>query len=174
MRAALTIELLDGPAARVEVDRLAALLVDSVEGGASLGFPRPLAAADARAWAEGVAAAIESKRVIVLVARLDGDICGSVQLWFSTYPNGRHRGEVAKLMVDRDARGQGIGTRLMAAIEAAAKEAGLRTLFLDTETGSDGERLYLTLGWSLAGVIPEFAASPEGGLRSSSFCYRLI
>jgi GNAT superfamily N-acetyltransferase len=172
--APLAIERLDGPAALAAIDGLAALIVDSVEGGASLGFPRPLAVADARAWAEGVAAAVEARRVMVLAARRDGAICGSVQLGFATYPNGRHRGEVAKLMVRRDARGRGVGTRLMAAIEAAAKEAGLRTLFLDTETGSDGERLYRTLGWTLAGVIPEFAASPEGGLRSSSFYYRLI
>jgi GNAT superfamily N-acetyltransferase len=169
-----TIDRLDSPAAQAAVDELAALIVDAVDGGASVGFLRPLAEADARNWAEGLALDIESDRAIALVARRDGNVQGTVQLRFSTYPNGRHRGEVAKLMVRRSGRGQGVGTRLMEAIEHVAKEAGLRTLILDTETGSDAERLYRTLGWTPAGVIPEFAASPNGGLRSTSFFYRLM
>jgi GNAT superfamily N-acetyltransferase len=160
--------------ARELESELAALIIDAVDGGASVGFTRPLADVDARAWAQELASDVEARRAIVLVARSGTSLRGTVQLRFSTYPNGRHRGEVAKLMVHRSARGEGIGTRLMQAIESEAKLAELRTLILDTETGSDAERLYRRLGWTLAGVIPEYAASPGGGIRSTSFLYRLI
>ena len=170
----VTIERLDGVAVAAAEDELAALIVDAVQSGASVGFARPPTDAEARAWVAGVAADVEAGRAVVLVARRPDAICGTVQLQFASSQNGRHRAEVAKLMVHRTARSRGIGTLLMTAVEAAAKSAGLRTLMLDTETGSAAERLYQKLGWLLVGVVPEYAASPAGGLRPTSFYSRLI
>lgn len=170
----VTIDQLDADAASAAVDQLAALIVDAVAGGASVGFARQPGAAEARAWASGVAADVAAGRALLLVAGRPGPIHGSVQLRFAPSENGRHRAEVAKLMVHRSVRSRGVGARLMGAVEAAARSAGLRTLVLDTETGSDAERLYRRLGWTFAGSVPEYAASPAGGLRSTSFYYRLI
>jgi ribosomal protein S18 acetylase RimI-like enzyme len=170
----VTIGRLDGAAVAAAADELAGLIIDAVTGGASVGFARPPTDADARAWVAGVAADVEAGSAILLVARLHGAICGTVQLRFASSENGRHRAEVSKLMVHHAARSRGIGTRLMGAVEAAATAAGLRTLVLDTESGSDAERLYQGLGWNLVGLMPEYAESPAGGLRSTSFYYRLI
>ncbi|MDQ6922041.1 MAG: hypothetical protein M3170_10610 [Candidatus Dormibacteraeota bacterium] len=62
----------------------------------------------------------------------------------------------------------------MRAVEEATAAAGLQTLVLDTETGSDAERLYQRLGWTPVGTIPDYAVSPGGGLRPTSFYYRLL
>jgi ribosomal protein S18 acetylase RimI-like enzyme len=171
---AASIERLDGGAALAAAGDLAALIADAVEGGASVGFASPPDAREALGWGEGVAAEVESGRALLLVARARGVVCGSVQLLRASSPNGAHRGEVAKLLVRRDARRQGIGRALMGAVEAAARAAGLSTLVLDTEAGSDAERLYRLLGWTLAGTIPDYAASPAGGLRTTSIYYRLL
>jgi ribosomal protein S18 acetylase RimI-like enzyme len=170
----VSIERLDGGAALAVAGDLAGLIADAVAGGASVGFLSPPGDREALAWAEGVAAEVESGRALLLVARAGGVVCGSVQLLRASSPNGAHRGEVAKLLVRRDARRQGIGRALMEAVEAAARAAGLRTLVLDTETGSDAERLYRLLGWTAVGTIPEYAASPAGGLRKTSIYYRLL
>jgi GNAT superfamily N-acetyltransferase len=139
-----------------------------------VGFATPPTIEEARAWAAGVAADVDARRALLLVARRQGAICGTVQLRFPSSGNGRHRAEVAKLMVHRAGRARGVGTRLMGAVEAAAKAAGRRTLVLDTETGSDAERLYRRIGWTYVGAVPAYAASPAGGLRSTSFFYRLL
>jgi len=170
----LKIEQLGGGAALAAVDALARLIVDAVESGASVGFLRPLALADARRWAAEVAADVEAGRALLLAGSRRGVLCGSVQLRFASSENGRHRGEVAKLLVHRELRRRGVGTMLMEAVETAARAAGLRTLLLDTETGGDAERLYRRLGWTLVGSVPEYAVSPAGGLSSTSFYYRLI
>jgi GNAT superfamily N-acetyltransferase len=170
----VTIERLDGTAVAAAAGELAGLIIDAVAGGASVGFARPPTDADARAWVGGVAADVEAGHAVLLVARHAGAICGTVQLRFASSENGRHRAEVAKLMVHRAARSRGVGTRLMGAVEAAARAVGLRTLVLDTECGSDAERLYRKLGWSHVGTVPEYATSPAGGLRSTSFYYRLV
>ena len=170
----VTIDRLDGAAVAAAADELAGLIIDAVTGGASVGFARQPAAADALAWVAGVAADVEAGRAIVMAAWRPGAICGTVQLRFASSENGRHRAEVAKLLVHRSVRSRGIGTRLMDAVETAARTAGLRTLVLDTETGSDAERLYQRLGWHRVGTVPEYAMSPAGGLRGTSFYYRLI
>jgi GNAT superfamily N-acetyltransferase len=170
----VTIDRLDGAAVGAAADELAARIIAAVAGGASVGFAGRPSDADARAWVDGVAADVEAGHAIVLVARRGAAICGTVQLQFASSENGRHRAEVAKLMVHRAARSRGVGTRLMNAVETTAKTVGLSTLVLDTESGSDAERLYQKLGWSLVGTVPEYATSPAGGLRSTSFYYRLI
>jgi len=114
------------------VTELAGLLIDSVEGGASVGFPSPLEVDVARQYWLGVADGVESGRCVLLV--VGEPIVGAVQLQFASFPNGRHRAEVAKLLGHSSARSRGLGTRLMEAVEREAGRRGKTLLILDTQT----------------------------------------
>ncbi|MCF4135829.1 GNAT family N-acetyltransferase [Streptomyces sp. Tue 6430] len=152
--------------------RLADLLVDTVHGGASVGFLAPLDHAEALAWWQGRAAGVAAGRLAVWAA-LDGDrVTGTVTLALPDKPNSRHRAELVKLMVHQEARGRGLGRRLLATAEEAAAAAGITLLHLDTETGSPAEHLYRTGGWTRAGVIPDYAADPSGVLRPTTLYYK--
>lgn len=152
--------------------RLADLLVDTVHGGASVGFLAPLDRAEALAWWEGRAAGVAAGRLAVWAALDGGRVTGTVTLALPDKPNSRHRAELVKLMVHRDARGQGLGRRLLTTAEEAAAAAGVTLLHLDTETGSPAEHLYRTGGWTSAGVIPDYAADPSGVLRPTTLYYK--
>jgi putative acetyltransferase len=167
---------LDPPAARGAAEDLAEILVDAVDGGASVGFVFPFAPAEARAYWEQVIEALAAGRVVLLGARVAGDrrLCGTVQLVPSERPNGRHRAEVAKLLVHRRVRRQGVGRALMAAVEREARARGRRLLILDTLSESPAEALYRSLGYSAAGVIPDHARLPEGPLRPTTVMWRQL
>ncbi|MFP8941535.1 GNAT family N-acetyltransferase [Streptomyces fenghuangensis] len=151
---------------------LADLLRDAVEGGSSIGFLAPLDPAEAAAWWEGLAPEVADGRTAVWAARGGGRILGTVQLRFCGMPNGRHRAEMAKLIVHRDARGRGLGRRLLATAEQEAAGAGISLLVLDTQTGSPAERLYRSAGWTEAGTIPDYAADTEGVLRPTTLFHK--
>ncbi|MFE7645785.1 GNAT family N-acetyltransferase [Streptomyces phaeoluteigriseus] len=163
---------LDAAALLGRAGELADLLVDTVAGGASVGFLAPLDRTEALAWWEGRAAGVAAGHLAVWAA-LDGDrVTGTVTLAFPDKPNSRHRAELVKLMVHRDARGQGLGRRLLTTAEEAAAAAGVTLLHLDTETDSPAERLYRTAGWARAGIIPDYAADPSGVLRPTTLYYK--
>ncbi|MGW3137712.1 N-acetyltransferase family protein [Streptomyces sp. NPDC001139] len=149
-------------------DGLADLLVDTVEGGASVGFLAPLDRAEALAWWRERAAGAAAGSLAVWVAYDGGRPVGTVSLALPDKPNSRHRAELVKLMVHRDARGKGLGRLLLTTAEEAAAATGITLLHLDTETDSPAERLYRTAGWSRIGVIPDYAAAPDGVLRPTS------
>ncbi|MFE0452881.1 GNAT family N-acetyltransferase [Streptomyces sp. NPDC058914] len=154
------------------VEGLADLLVDTVDGGASVGFLAPLDRAAAVAWWKERAGGVAAGQLAVWAAH-DGDrVVGTVSLDFPDKPNSRHRAELVKLMVHRDARGQGLGRRLLVTAEEAAAAAGVSLLHLDTETDSPAEHLYHTAGWTRAGVIPDYAANPAGHLRPTTLYYK--
>ncbi|MER5597859.1 GNAT family N-acetyltransferase [Streptomyces sp. NPDC002265] len=165
---------LDAPRLLAAVPELAGLLADTVHGGASIGFLAPLDRTDAIAWWRGRAEAVASGQLAVWVARDAGRVLGTVTLAFADKPNSRHRAELVKLMVHRDARGRGLGRALLATAEQAAAEAGITLLHLDTETDSPAERLYRSAGWTRAGVIPDYAASPDGVLRPTTLYYKHV
>jgi GNAT superfamily N-acetyltransferase len=145
---------------------LADVLIDCVEGGASVGFMLPLPREKAiRFWQNALASAARGER-IVLVAEEVGTskIVGTVQVVLAMPDNQPHRADVAKMQVHSRARRCGLGAALMCAAESAAREAGKTLLVLDTVTGSDAERLYARLGWQRCGVIPDYALWPQGGL----------
>ncbi|MGW0472893.1 GNAT family N-acetyltransferase [Streptomyces coeruleorubidus] len=153
---------------------LADLLTDTVNGGASVGFLAPLDRAQALAWWEERAADVAAGRLAVWAAH-DGDrVLGTVSLAFPAKPNSRHRAELVKLMVHRDARGRGLGRGLLTTAEGAAAEAGVTLLHLDTETGSPAERLYRSADWTAIGAIPDYAASPDGELRPTTIYYKRV
>ncbi|GAA3388719.1 GNAT family N-acetyltransferase [Streptomyces roseoviridis] len=156
-------------------DGLAALLCDAVEGGASVGFLAPLEPAEAAAWWRTAAEDAERgvREVWAALGPAD-EVLGAVTLVRDGKANGRHRGEIARLVVHGSARGRGLGARLLATAEAHAAAQGLTLLVLDTETDSPAERLYRAAGWTAAGVIPDFAAAPDGTLRPTTLYYKRL
>ncbi|TXS54618.1 N-acetyltransferase [Streptomyces sp. uw30] len=155
-------------------DDLADLLVDTVADGASVGFLAPLDRAAAMAWWKERATGVGAGRLAVWVACRAGRTVGTVGLAFADKPNSAHRAELVKLMVHREARGHGLGRKLLTTAEEAAVGAGVTLLHLDTETDSPAERLYDAAGWTRAGVIPDYAASPAGVLRPTTIYYKLV
>jgi GNAT superfamily N-acetyltransferase len=153
---------------------LATVLVDAVSDGASVGFLDPFDAATAAAWWEGLAGAVADGRLLLWAAHSGDRIVGTVQVRLERTPNGRHRAEVAKLLVHRSARRQGLGRQLLDVAERGAAEAGAGLLLLDTETGSEAERLYRGAGWTEVGVVPDYAADPAGVLRPTTFFYKSV
>lgn len=152
---------------------LAELLVDCVEGGASVGFMRPLSVDRAAAFWSNVAQAVERGQRALWLARSDGRIVGTVQLILDMPENQPHRADVSKMLVRREARRQGLGAALLRAAEAGASDAGKSLLVLDTANGEAG-RLYSRLGWQRVGVIPGFALWPGGGLCDTMYFYRQL
>ena len=163
---------LDEPAFVQAIPDLAALLVDAVESGASVGFVLPLSLEEASAWWRGLTPEVAAGRVVVLLLRVDGRALGTAQLRLASLPNSTHRAEVAKVLVHREARRRGIGVTLMATIEHAARSRGRSLLVLDTIAGSDAVRLYERLSWTRAGEIPRYAAMPDGSLAPTVVFYK--
>jgi len=174
-RPEVVIRRLDALSARRHLDDLADLLVDSVEGGASVSFVAPLAHYEARDWFAGVLNEMDLGRRVVLAAFLDERLVGCVQLVPSWQSNATHRAEVQKMLVHRSARRLGVGARLMKQLEIEARALGRTLLILDTEMGSDAEHLYAHMGWIKVGVIPDYAMRPDrSGLRPTSLWYRRL
>jgi GNAT superfamily N-acetyltransferase len=160
--ARIEVRRLDGPEARTQLNALAEVLLDVVEGGASVSYMAPFSLEDARAAFEGFLDEVEQGRRLLLAAFEDGRPIGTVQIVLTLPPNQPHRGEIAKLLVHRSARRRGVAAKLMEAAEAEARAAGKTLLVLDTVTGEAAERLYERLGWTRVGVIPGYALYPDG------------
>ena len=155
------------------VEGLADVLVDCVEGGASVSFMRPLPRDKARRFwrtvADGVA---RHERVLLVAEDGQGRIVGTVQLVMAMPDNQPHRADVAKMLVHRKARRRGVAQRLMAAVDDEARKEGRTVLVLDTVTGSDAERLYARAGWQRVGVVPKYALMPTGEFCSTTFFFK--
>ncbi|HEY0295368.1 MAG TPA: GNAT family N-acetyltransferase [Bordetella sp.] len=161
--------------ARACVDMLADVLIDCVQGGASVSFMQPLSREKAVAFWRGVADGVERGERALLVAEDGaGRIVGTVQLVMAQPENQPHRADVAKMLVHRRARRQGIAQRLMTEIEQVAREEGKSVLVLDTVTGGDAERLYARAGWQRVGTVPNYALMPDGPPCGTTFYYKQI
>ncbi len=158
--------------ARASLDALAAVLVDCVEGGASVRYLAPFAPAQARDAFSAVADDVEQGRRALLAAFLEGQLIGTVQVALAQQPNSPHRAEIAQLLVHRSARRRGIAERLMEAAEREARAEGKTLLVLDTVTGDAAERLYMRLGWTRVGVIPNYALYPDGRPCSTTYFWK--
>jgi len=170
----MNIQRLNYESAIQRLPELAALLQDAVANGASIGFLQPLTPEDAvNYWLE-VCTAVKSPNRILLIAKIDQNIVGTIQLDLASRPNGSHRAEIAKLMVHTSRRNQGVGRALMNAIETEAHQAGCTTLILDTREGDPSEHLYSKLGYVRAGTIPEYARSMDGSLHATVFMFKLL
>jgi GNAT superfamily N-acetyltransferase len=156
------------------LDQLAEVLVDCVEGGASVSFMSPFTHAEARAFFGKVAGSVASGDTVLLAAQLDGGIVGTVQLGLDTPPNQPHRADIKKMLVHRAARGRGIGAALMAAVEEEARARGRWLLVLDTVPGDSGHRLYLRAGWTQTGLVPDYAMFPDGRLCDTAIMWKRL
>ena len=156
------------------LDGLADLLIDCVDGGASVSFLHPLARDEALAFWRRVADGVAAGRRALLVAEEDGVIVGTVQLVFAEPPNQPHRADLAKMLVLRSARRRGLGAALVEAAERTAVECGKTLLVLDTTTGGDAERLYARLGWIRVGPIPGYALMPDGTPSGTTVFYKQL
>ena len=152
---------------------LAELLIDSVNGGASVSFMHPLPLPRALAFWRGVFDGVASGERALFVAEDAEGIVGTVQLILAQPDNQPHRADVAKMLVHRRARRQGLGAALMQAAEDAARARGKTLLVLDTAS-DDAERLYARLGWQQVGVIPGYALLPNGEPCDTTYFYKVL
>ncbi len=159
---------------REQLGALAEVLVDCVQGGASVSFMAPFSKAEAEAFFGKVLHDVETGGRILLAAYLDAKLVGTVQIVFLWQPNQPHRADIAKLLVTRSARGQGVATLLMQQAEEHARAAGKTLLVLDTVTGDAAERLYERLGWIKVGVIPKYALYPDGRFCDTTVFYKKL
>lgn len=160
--------------AAAQVDALAQVLVDCVEGGASVSFMWPLPMAKAQAFWRGVADGVARGERALLLARDSAGVVGTVQLVLAQPDNQPHRADVSKMLVHRRARRQGVAQRLMAMVDAVARAEGKTVLVLDTVTGGDAERLYARSGWQRVGSVPDYALMPDGALCATTVFYKRV
>jgi len=174
MSASIKIRHLRSISAR-ELRELSDVLIDCVEGGASVSFMLPITRAKAEAfWLSVGAALVRSERILLVAEDSVGSIVGTVQVTLNLPENQPHRGDVAKMLVHRRARRLGVGAALLAAAEEHAQTAGKTLLVLDTVTASDGERLYARHGWQRCGVIPNYALWPNGTPCGTTIFFKSI
>jgi GNAT superfamily N-acetyltransferase len=160
-------------ATEADIEGLGDVLIDCVEGGASVGFMQPMTRDKALGFWRKVAASVERDERILFVAEQDGAIVGTVQVVFDLPENQPHRADIAKMQVHRSQRKKGVGEALMRAAESAAKEIGRTLLVLDTAS-ADAERLYERCGYKRVGAIPNFALLPQGGYCDTVFFYKQL
>ncbi len=173
MNAKPDIQVLDAHAAHAAIEELADVMVDCVNGGASVSFMLPFGRADGVAFFQKVISSVARGDTVLVAAKLDGRIVGTVQLGLDMPPNQPHRGDIKKLLVHRSARKLGLGAELMDRAEQEAKAHGRTLLVLDTASG-DAERLYTRSGWQRVGVVPDYAMWPGGGFCDTTFFWKRI
>ena len=156
-----------------QLQALAELLIDCVDGGASVSFMHPLSMEKARAFWRGVADVVVRNERALLVAQDDAGIVGTVQLVLDQPENQPHRADLSKMLGLRRARRQGLGELLMQAAEQVARECGKSLLVLDTAS-DEAARLYTRLGWQQCGVVPGYALLPHGGLCDTTYFDRQL
>ena len=153
------------------VHGLAGVLLDAVESGAGVSFMGDLTFETAAQWWGGILDTA-TPRTVILVARDDEGVLGTVQLQPAWPPNQPHRGDVAKLIVHRRGRGRGIAKQLMNELERHARDESFTLLLLDTCKGSAAEQLYTSLNWIRVGEVPRFALNPDGSFCDTVFFYK--
>ena len=154
------------------INSLADVLIDCVEGGASVSFMHPLSRERAIEFWRGVARGVAAGERALLIAEDAEGVCGTVQLVLAQPENQPHRADLAKMLVHRRSRRQGLGAALLRSAEATARQCGKTLLVLDAVTGGDAARMYERLGWVRVGDIPGYALMPRGGFCSTTVFYR--
>ena len=155
---------------------LAELLVACVHDGASIGFVLPFGRGEAEAfWTKKVLPGVRDGTRVVLAAEANGRIVGSVQLNHDTPANQPHRADVNKLIAHPAFRRRGMARALMGEIERIAGRLGRRLLVLDTRTGDSAEPLYISMGYSVSGVIPGYCLDvTKAQLDSTTVMYKAL
>ena len=173
MKTEITVRRLGASEAAALKEQLADVLLDCVEGGASVSFMLPMARSTALAFWDKVADGVARGERTLLVAEDQEGVVGTVQLITDLPENQPHRADVAKLLVHRRARNRGVGRQLMLALEEVAREQGRWVLVLDTASAA-AERLYERMGWRRVGVVPGYALLPNGEPCGTTFYYKQL
>lgn len=156
-----------------DVDGLCEVLVDCVEGGASVSFMAPFGIDRARAFWRKVADDVARGARMVLIVDDERGVAGTVQLVLDLPENQPHRADLAKMLVHRRARGRGFGDLLLDRVEVEARRIGRSLLVLDTASAA-AAKLYERHGWIEAGTVPDFALWPQGGFCDTTFYFRRL
>jgi GNAT superfamily N-acetyltransferase len=160
---------------RIDERSLAGLievLMDCVEGGASVSFMWPMTRAKAESFWRSVADGLaRGDRALVIAQDDNGDILGTAQAIWASPENQPHRADIAKMLVHRRARRLGVGAAVLAAAERAALDAGRTLLVLDTAS-AEAERLYERGGWQRVGTVPRYALMPDGPFCKTVIFYK--
>ena len=157
-----------------EVQGLSDVLIDCVEGGASVSFMLPMTRAKAETfWRNAATSVARGERLVFAAEDEAGAIVGTAQIILAQPENQPHRGDLAKMLVHRRARRRGVGAALLAAAEDGARRAGKTLLVLDTAS-DDAERLYARQGWQRCGVIPDYALWPAGGFCPTTIYFKSL
>jgi GNAT superfamily N-acetyltransferase len=157
-----------------EIQGLSDVLIDCVEDGASVSFMLPMSRAKAAAfWRAMATSAARGERLVLAAEDAAGTIVGTVQVILDQPENQPHRGDLAKMLVHRRVRRQGIGAALLAAAERHALDAGRTLLVLDTAS-ADAERLYERHGWQRCGQIPGYALWPDGTPCATTIYFKFL
>jgi ribosomal protein S18 acetylase RimI-like enzyme len=166
---------LDGDGLAQHLDAIAEILHACVHDGANVGFVLPFDLNQARAfWVQKIAPGVVANMRVVLAAKVEDQVAGTVQLNLDTPPNQPHRADVSKLLVHPRYRMLGVGRALMEQIESYGVNAGRRLLTLDTATDV-AEKLYISLGYERAGQIPGYAREPnEDRFVGTTIMYKVI
>lgn len=171
----VTVRRLNADDAASAVPVLAEVLIDCVEGGASVSFMQPMTVEKAtRFWRMVAGDVAHGDRALLVAEDHDGRILGTVQLVLAVPENQPHRADVAKMLVHRRARRRGIAQRLIQAVEATARDEGRTLLVLDAVTDGGAARLYARNGWQRVGDIPNYALMPDGPPCSTTYFYKAI
>jgi GNAT superfamily N-acetyltransferase len=170
----ITITPLTTAEAQAVLDQLAAILVDAVASGASVNFLVGFSQDEAVRFWRGQLPGLAAGERILIVAADGARLVGTVVVSFAPQPNAPHRAEIGKMLVHSAYRRRGIGARLLAAAEEASRAAGRSLLILDTQTGSDGERLYRRCGWQVVGEIPDHSLTTNGRLWPTTIFYKRL
>lgn len=155
---------------------LATVLEQCVQQQASIGFVLPFDSEQATEyWLNSVLERLSKEQLVLLVAKVDGIVVGTVQLDLGMPDNQQHRADVAKLLVHPLYQRKGIARALMQSLEQEALLRARTLLVLDTKTGDGAEPLYLSLKYQLVGVIPNFAKNTaHDGYASTSIMYKSL
>ena len=157
-----------------EIRGLSDVLIDCVEGGASVSFMWPMSREKADNFWRNTAVGVARGERLVYVAEESSQIVGTVTVVLNVPENQPHRADVAKMLVHRRARRKGVGAALLKAAESGAFAAGRTLLVLDTVTGADAERLYVRGGWERCGEIPKYALWPDGRPCPTTIYYKFL
>jgi len=169
-----SIRALDAAEAQARLGELSDILVDAVALGASVNFMAGFSTDEGRAFWRNQLPGIANGEKRLFVGDDGERLVATVMLTFAHQPNAPHRAEISKMLVLSSARRQGLGRRLLTTVEQAARAAGRTLLMLDTETGSAGDMLYRSCGWTEIGRVPGHAFKPGGRLAETTLFYKKL
>jgi GNAT superfamily N-acetyltransferase len=170
----LEIGALDPTGYEAAIPSLAALIVDAVEGGASVNFMAGVTEAEAAQWWQARIPDVADGTITAFIAKepATNTVVGSTILIRSRNTNAPHRAEIGKVLVHRSFRRRGLGRALMEAAEARARADGRWLLILDTEAGSAADTFYRSLGWRVLGTMPNHAYRSDGQLAPTTYFWK--